>query len=80
MPPPPSPSLVTTGDTVTYHARLDGLGGETTVEALMEHLSSDFYGAEVVDGMGLQRIRDANYGAVVEMGGEGAGERAVFID
>jgi len=57
-------------DKVQYHSRLEGFGGETMVEALMNFLSKSFYGSkhhDVSDKMGVQRLYDAAHGAVMEI-------------
>lgn len=57
-------------DNVLYHQSFHGFGGETLVEALMNHLSKLFYGIgydQVQDKMGVQRLYDASKDAVMEL-------------
>jgi len=60
------------GYDVTHSVRLDGLGGETLVDALVSHLCQYFYEKtteQVTDGMALQRLYDASRAAVLEISG-----------
>lgn len=60
------------GYDVTHSLRLDGLGGETLVDALVSHLCQYFYEQpmeQVTDGMALQRLYDASRAAVLEISG-----------
>ena len=60
------------GYDVTHSLRLDGLGGETLVDALVSHLCRFFYeqpAEQVTDGMALQRLYDASRAAVLEISG-----------
>ena len=60
------------GYDVTHSLRLDGLGGETLVDALVSHLCRFFYEQpteQVTDGMALQRLYDASRAAVLEISG-----------
>jgi len=60
------------GYDVTHSLRLDGLGGETLVDALVSHLCHYFYEqppSDVKDGMALQRLYDASRAAVLEISG-----------
>lgn len=61
--------------------RLPSLGGESLVEALVEHVARDFFNvnsaAEVGDGTALQRLHDAARGAVLEVSG---GKRRVQLN
>ena len=55
---------------IIHHSTLNGFGGETLVEALMDYLSKSFYGSrhnDVQDKMGIQRIYDAAQDAVMEL-------------
>ncbi len=54
---------------VEYYSRLDGFGGETLVETVMDYLSRSFFGtkhAEVSDTMAVQRLYDASKEAIME--------------
>ena len=65
-------SIVSDNEEVRYHSCLDGFGGETLVEALMDYLSKSFYKSsfhEVQDKMGVQRLYDAAQDAVLEISG-----------
>lgn len=67
-----SMSIVSDNEEVRYHSCLDGFGGETLVEALMDYLSKSFYKSsflEVQDKMGVQRLYDAAQDAVLEISG-----------
>lgn len=60
------------GYDVTHSLRLDGLGGETLVDALVSHLCQYFYERpmeQVTDGMAIQRLYDASRAAVLEISG-----------
>jgi len=55
---------------VVYAYRLENFGGETLIEALMNHVVNDFYGkdmSDIQDGMALQRVYTAASSAVLEL-------------
>jgi molecular chaperone DnaK (HSP70) len=59
---------------IIHHTKLDGFGGETLVQALVEYISKSFYGsgyAGVSDKMGVQRLFDASRDAVFEISSGG---------
>uniref|UniRef100_A0A7S3VBS4 Uncharacterized protein n=1 Tax=Chaetoceros debilis TaxID=122233 RepID=A0A7S3VBS4_9STRA len=56
-------------ESIQYHSRLDGFGGETLLETLMDYLSKSFFGCrhtEASDKMAVQRLYDAAQGAIME--------------
>lgn len=57
---------------VEYYSSLDGFGGETLVETVMNYLSKSFFGTkhtEVSDTMAIQRLYDASKDAILEFSG-----------
>jgi molecular chaperone DnaK (HSP70) len=62
-------SIVDSGK-IQYHSSLNGFGGETLINALMDYMSKEFYGRhheDVDDQMGVQRLYDAAQGAIMEI-------------
>ena len=66
---PTTLSIVDSGK-IQYHSSLNGFGGETLINALMDYMSKEFYGRhheDVDDQMGVQRLYDAAQGAIMEI-------------
>jgi Molecular chaperone len=63
-------SIVDAAENIKYHSRLEGFGGESLVESLMNYLAKPFYGCnhdDVSDKMAVQRLYDASRVAVMEI-------------
>jgi hypothetical protein len=63
-------SVVDAAEKMLHYSRLEGFGGESLVESLMNYLAKPFYGCnhdDVSDKMGVQRLYDASRVAIMEI-------------